>query len=321
MEHTAPELVISSSPHIHSNYTTRRAMTEVIIACLPAAIAGVFFFRVSALLVILVTIIAACAAEWVCVRLMKRGAPLRDGSAILTGLLLAMCLPPSIPLWMAALGGIFAIVVGKQVFGGLGQNIFNPAHIGRALLLASFPVQMTTWTAPAGLSVDAVTTATPLALLKTGDTAALPQLWQMIVGQTGGCIGETCAIAILIGGLFLIWRGHIDWRIPAIYLGTVLVLSFVFGLVTQQDALYPLYQLFSGGLFIGAFFMATDWVTSPITAKGRVIYALGLGLLTCLIRFFGGLSEGVCYSILLMNVLTPLIDRFVKRTVYGRVKA
>ena len=320
MENVTKPLILSCSPHFHSVYTTNRAMLEVTLACLPAAIAGIYFFGIHAFLVIIASVAAACAAEWVSLKLMKRPGTIADGSAVLTGLLLALCLPPALPVWMAALGGVFAIVIGKQVFGGLGQNIFNPAHIGRALLLASFPVQMTTWTAPAGLAVDAVTMATPLASLKTGAMAELPGLGQMAVGQIGGCIGETCSIAILLGGLFLIWRGHIDWRIPVSYIGTVLVLSLVFGLAKGFSPEFALYQLLSGGLLIGAFFMATDWVTSPITKKGRLVFGLGLGILTCLIRFFGGLAEGVCYSILLMNILTPLIDRYTKGRIYGRAK-
>lgn len=320
MENVTKPLILSCSPHFHSVYTTNRAMLEVTLACLPAAIAGIYFFGLRALMVIAASVIGACAAEWISIKIMKRPATIADGSAVLTGLLLALCLPPALPVWMAALGSVFAIVIGKQVFGGLGQNIFNPAHIGRALLLASFPVQMTVWTAPAGLAVDAVTMATPLAALKTGAMAELPSLGQMVIGQIGGCIGETCGVAIILGGLFLIWRGHIDWRIPATYLGTVFALSLVFGLAKGYGAEYALYQLFSGGLLLGAFFMATDWVTSPITKNGRLIFGLGLGILTCLIRFFGGLAEGVCYSILLMNILTPLIDRYTRGRIYGRAK-
>lgn len=320
MENITKPLILSSSPHFHSMYTTNRAMLEVSLACLPAAVAGIYFFGVHALMVMAASVIAACAAEWVCIRIMKRPASIADGSAVLTGLLLAMCLPPALPVWMAALGAVFAIVIGKQVFGGLGQNVFNPAHIGRALLLASFPVQMTTWTAPAGVNADAVTMATPLAALKSCALGELPGLGRMLVGQIGGSIGETCSIALILGGLFLIWRKHIDWRIPCGYIGTVFVLSLVYGLAKGYGPVYALYQIFSGGLLIGAFFMATDWVTSPITKKGRLIFGLGLGILTCLIRFFGGLAEGVCYSILLMNILTPMIDRYTRGRIYGRTK-
>lgn len=320
MESITKPLILSCSPHLHSRYTTEKAMRDVGLALLPAVAASVFYFGLRSLLVILVTMVSALAAEYVCRRIMHRSNTLMDGSAMLTGGLLAMCLPVGIPLWAAALGGIFAIVIGKQVFGGLGQNIFNPAHIGRALLLASFPVHMTTWIPPNGSGVDAVTMATPLALMKTGAMDQLPSLWQMFIGQIPGCIGETSALALILGGLYLIFKGHVDWRIPSTYLGTVFVLAAVFGTIKGYGMVYPFMQLCSGGLMIGAFFMATDWVTSPITRKGRLIYGLCLGILTCLIRFFGGLAEGVCYSILIMNILTPLVDKYTKGRIFGRAK-
>ena len=309
-------LILSSSPHFHGDYFMERAMREVIVALLPAAAAGIWFFGLHAFLLILLSVAGAVAAEALCVRIMGRPMT-KDGSAVITGLLLALCLPPSVPLWIAFLGGVFAIVIGKQVFGGLGQNVFNPALIGRALLLASFPVYMTAW-APARGAVDAISSATPLALMKSGAFDQLPPLLHMVTGQIGGCLGETSVIALLLGALVLLIRRHIDWRIPCVYLGTVLVLSLVNMLARGYEPVYPLYQLCSGGLLLGAFFMATDWVTSPITRRGRLIYGLGLGLLTCLIRFFGGLSEGVCYSILIMNILTPLIDRYSRGRIYGR---
>ena len=291
-------------------------MREVFIACLPAAAAGIWFFGLNAFLAIILCTAGALASDLLCQRIMGRPIS-RDGSAVITGLLLAMCLPPSIPLWIAFLGGCAAIVIGKQVFGGLGQNIFNPAHIGRAILLASFPVYMTSWTPARGM-VDAITTATPLFLMKHGAMDQLPALGQAVIGQIGGCIGETSVIAILLGGAFLIYRKHIDWKIPAVYIGTVLILSALYGGIMGYGALYPVYQICCGGLMLGAFFMATDWVTSPVTKKGRLIFGAGLGIMTCLIRFFGGLSEGVCYSILIMNILTPLIDRYTRGKIYGR---
>jgi electron transport complex protein RnfD len=317
MDNITKPLILSSSPHFHSRYTTERVMREVLLACLPAAAAGIWFFGFRALLVIILSIAGAAVAEYLCRRLMSRPCTLKDGSALVTGLLLALCLPPAIPLWIAFLGGVFAIVIGKQVFGGLGQNIFNPALIGRAILVASFPVQMTAWSLPRGLATDAVTGATPLFFLKTGAMSQLPSLGQAILGQIGGCIGETSAVAICLGGLFLIWRKHVDWRIPTTYLGTVFVLTALFGTVKGYGMMYPIYQFFAGGLLLGAFFMATDWVTSPVTKKGRLVFGLGLGIMTCLIRFFGGLAEGVCYSILLMNILTPMIDRYTKGRIYG----
>jgi electron transport complex protein RnfD len=292
-------------------------MMEVWLAGLLPVAAGAWFFGVHALLVTAVSVAAAVTAEYLCRKVMSRPSTIGDSSAVVTGLLLSLCLPPAVPLWAPAIGGACAIVIGKQVFGGLGQNIFNPAHIGRAILLASFPVQMTAWTAPAGV-VDGVSMATPLALMKAGAMDRLPSLVQMLTGQISGSLGETSALAILAGGIFLIVRKHIDWRIPASYLGAVLVLTGIYGGVRGYGLLYPVYQLLSGGLLLGAFFMATDWVTSPVTRRGRVVFGLGLGLLTCLIRFFGGLAEGVCYSILLMNILTPLIDRYTKGRIYGR---
>lgn len=320
MESISKPLILSCSPHVHSRYTTDKAMRDVTLALIPAVLASVYYFGIRALLVILVSMVSALAAEYASRRVMHRSNTLFDGSAAVTGALLAMCLPAGIPLWIAAIGGASAIIIGKQVFGGLGQNIFNPAHIGRALLLASFPVHMTTWIPPNGMGVDAVTMATPLALMKSGAMDQLPSLWQMFVGQIPGSLGETSTLAILLGGAFLIYRKHIDWRIPASYLGTVLILTTAFGTIKGYGLVYPVMQLCSGGLMIGAFFMATDWVTSPITRKGRLIYGLSLGILTCLIRFFGGLAEGVCYSILIMNILAPLIDKYTKGRVFGRAK-
>ncbi|MDR1193946.1 MAG: RnfABCDGE type electron transport complex subunit D [Peptococcaceae bacterium] len=318
MESVIKPLILSSSPHFHSRYTVDRAMREVFLSCAPAALAAVWFFGPRALAVMAVSIAFALAAEYVCCRITSRPHTLRDGSACVTGILLAFCLPPAAPLWAPAIGAVFAVVIGKQVFGGLGQNIFNPAHVGRAILLASFPVQMTTWTAARGMAVDGVTSATPLALLKVGAMDQLPSLGQMFLGQIGGCIGETSAVALLVGGVILILRKHVDWRIPVSYLGTVVVLTGIYGIVKGYGAAYPLYQLFAGGLMLGAFFMATDWVTSPVTHRGRLIFGLGLGALTSLIRIFGGLAEGVCYSILLMNIMAPLIDRYTRGRIYGR---
>ena len=318
MDNITKPLILSSSPHFHSRYTTEQAMQEVALACLPAVASGFGFFGFNAALAVVLCTAGAVGADVLCRKIMGRPMMKGDASSVITGLLLAMCLPPSIPFWIAFLGGVFAIVIGKQVFGGLGQNIFNPAHIGRAILLASFPVFMTTWTPARGMGVDAITTATPLALMKHGAMDQLPSLAQVVVGRIGGCIGETSVIAILVGGGFLIYRKHIDWRIPATYVGTVFMLAAVYGGVMGYGLLFPVYQICCGGLLLGAFFMATDWVTSPVTKTGRLVFGAGLGLLTCLIRFFGGLSEGVCYSILIMNILTPLIDRYTRGRIYGR---
>lgn len=309
-------LVLSSSPHIHAPEQVPSAMRDVLIALIPALIVSVYFFGLPAVAVIVSCVAAAVLSEMAAQKIMKKEVSVHDLSAVITGLLLAFTLPPSLPVWIAAIGAIVAIVIGKQLFGGLGNNIFNPALIGRAFLLASWPVAMTTWTAP----LDAVTTATPMALLKGTAAGQLPSLSQLYFGNVGGSLGETSALAILIGGLYLWYRGHIDWRIPGCYLGTVFVITGIYGATLGYAIWYPLYHLFGGGLMLGAFFMATDWVSSPITKRGRVIFGIGLGLLTVIIRLKGGYPEGVCYSILLMNMITPLIDRYTKGRIFGGVK-
>lgn len=337
----APLIIVSSSPHLHCGGTVSTAMRDVLLALVPTILAAVWFFRQDALTVILACGISAIFFEAVCQKMMGRPLTVTDGSALLTGLLLALCLPPGLSPALAVFGSFCAIVIGKQVFGGLGSNIFNPAHIGRAILLASMPQQMTSWaqptpsfldswtslTAPAANdTVDAVSSATPLAMLRMSEdlwqkgqdaTASLPNIFSMFIGNTPGSLGETCVPAILLGGLFLIWRGHIDWRIPFYYLLTVLIITGFYGFYRNYPPLFAFYHLFGGGLMIGAFFMATDWVTSPLTKKGRIIFAIGLGILTALIRLRGGYIEGVCYSILIMNMLTPLIDRYVRNIPFG----
>lgn len=308
-------LVVSSSPHIHSVDTVNTAMRDVIIALIPALLVALYFFGLPAAMVIATCVIAAVLSELVAQKIMHKEVTINDYSAALTGLLLAFCLPPALPLWMAAIGAVVAIIFSKQMFGGLGNNIFNPALVGRAFLLASWPVAMTTWTAP----LDAVTTATPLALIKEG-AEQLPGIAHLFAGNVSGSLGETSAIALIIGGLYLLYKGHIDWRIPFTYMGTVFVLTAIAGTLQGLGLWYPLYHLFGGGLILGAFFMATDWVTSPITKKGRIIFGIGCGLLTVIIRLKGGYPEGVCYSILLMNILTPLIDRYTKGRIFGGVK-
>ncbi len=332
MKQSAPLIIVSPSPHIHSGNTVSAAMRDVLLALVPALLASLWFFGLNALLVILACCLSAVTFELLCQKIMQRPVTIRDGSALLTGLLLAFCLPPALSPVLAVFGSFCAVVIGKQVFGGLGNNIFNPAHVGRAILLASMPQQMTTWTQPVAwdaAAADAVTTATPLALLRQMEAhwqgaaaidAALPQLpslMQLFIGNTAGSLGETSVPALLIGGLFLIRRGHIDWRIPVCYMGAVGALTGAYGWLHGYAAWFPVYHLLAGGLMIGAFFMATDWVTSPLTRRGRVIYALGLGLLTTLIRLRGGYLEGVCYSILIMNMITPLIDRYITNTPFG----
>lgn len=316
-----PEVVVSSSPHIRSDVTTEKIMWQVILALAPAACAGVVFFGWHALAVIIVSMMAAMGTEAVTRRTMGRLVTLNDGSAALTGLLLALVIPPGVPLWIPAVGSAFAIAIGKQVFGGLGYNPFNPALLGRAFLLASWPALMTRWQWPAnslawaGSHVDAVAGATILPLVKHGRLASLGleiPLSQLFIGNVAGSLGETSALALLLGAAFLLVRGIIDWRIPTAYLGSVAVLALVFG----EN---PLFHLLAGGLLLGAFFMATDYVTTPITPRGRVIFGLGCGLLTMLIRKFGGYPEGVCYSILIMNATVPLLDRYTRPRRFGEV--
>ncbi len=320
-------VIISSSPHLHSGATVSAAMRDVILALLPAAAAAVYYFGTAALGVMAGCCLAAVLAEALCRKIMRRPQTVADGSAFLTGLLLAFCLPPALSPFLAAFGAVCAIVIGKQVFGGLGANIFNPAHIGRAILLASFPAQMTTWTEPFGSGEDAVTSATPLVLLRDAEKlcregalqpfAGVPDLSSLFWGNTAGSLGETCVPALLAGGVFLIARKHIDWRIPVYYIGTVALICFCYGLAFGYTPLFAVYHVMSGGLIIGAFFMATDWVTSPVSKKGRIVFAIGLGIITALIRLRGGYIEGVCYSILIMNMVTPLIDRYIKTTPLG----
>jgi Na+-translocating ferredoxin:NAD+ oxidoreductase subunit D len=267
-------------------------------------------------LLTIVAVVFAVASEIAMQKIMKRPVTAGDFSAVVTGLLIAFNVPPTLPLWMVAIGSIFAIVIVKQCFGGVGHNFVNPALAARAVLLASWPVDMTSWVQP---GVDVVTTATPLAIIKGTEAVnqALPSLMDLFIGNVGGCIGETSALALLIGGLYLLYRRVINFRIPVVYISTVGVLAFVFG---GFNLSYVPFHILAGGLLLGAIFMATDYSSSPMTAKGQVIFAIGCGLLTAVIRFYGGYPEGVSYSILLMNIATPLIDRFTLPRKFGGVK-
>ncbi len=306
------EFLISPGPHLWKGLSVSQIMYLVVLALLFPAGAGVYFFGYHALSVIGVSVGTAILTEYLCKKL-RGQAFVMDGSAIVTGLLLALILPQTISLWMVAIGSIFAIAIVKEAFGGLGHNIFNPALAARAFMSVSFSIQMTTWVLPMGFGADAITTATPLSesFVWQGDKLSLYQA--MFLGNTAGSIGETSALFILIGGGFLLARGIINWRIPAIYIGTVALMALGLG----QD---PLFYILSGGLMLGAFFMATDYVTSPLTNRGKIVFSVALGVLTMLIRHFGGMPEGVCYSILFMNAITPLIDRFIKVRPYGLVK-
>ncbi|MFY9174510.1 MAG: RnfABCDGE type electron transport complex subunit D [Peptococcia bacterium] len=314
MEKTDSLLYVDSSPHIHSNNSISTAMRDVIIALIPAVLASLYYFRLQALSVIIVSVVTAIVAEYICQKLMKKEVTISDYSAAVTGLLLALTLPPGLPLGMVILGSAVAIVIGKQFFGGLGGNIFNPALIGRAVLVASFPAALTTWIVP----FDTITGATPLGILKgTGNLSLLPSVWDSFIGNLGGSLGETSALALLIGAIYLLARKHIDWKIPVIYIATVFVFGVGLGFRNGGGLDFALTYILSGGLVLGAFFMATDWVTTPVTKIGRIIFALGCGLLTVLIRIKGGYPEGVCYSILIMNGFVPLIDRYTKGKVFG----
>ena len=311
-----PLFFLSSSPHMKAPGDVRMIMWIVIAALLPAVGFSVYNFGFHSLVTIVVSVIAAMITEEIINVVRGRKMTINNGSAVLTGLLLAMTLPPSLPLSMVVIGSVFAIFIGKQIFGGLGNNIFNPALIGRAFLQAAFPIPMTTWTSPR--TIDAITSATPLGSFKFEKT--LTPYYDLFMGTVGGCIGETSALAILIGGLFIIVIRIADWRIPVSYLGTVVIFSGILWLVNPIKYPDPVFHLFAGGLMLGAFFMATDMVTSPITPKGKWIFGIGAGIVLILIRQFGGLPEGVMYSILFMNCVTPLINRFTRPRYFGEIK-
>ena len=302
------ELHISTSPHIHRNKTTTGIMLDVIIALLPATIAGFIIFGLKALSVVLMCIGVCVLSEFVFNKIVKKEDTTGDLRAVVTGLLLGLNLPADTPLWQAAAGSIFAIVLVKCVFGGLGCNLVNPAITARVFMLISF-----TELAKPSFPVDSVASATPLAV-KVGEE---PTLIDLFLGNVGGAIGETCKIALLLGGIYLIARGVISWVMPASFIGTVFVLSF---LIKDFSLTAALYQVLSGGLIIGAFFMATDYVTSPATDKGKLIFGIGAGVLTVLIRFWGVYPEGVSFAILLMNILNPYINRWSRRKLFGGVK-
>ncbi|NLT98335.1 MAG: RnfABCDGE type electron transport complex subunit D [Christensenellaceae bacterium] len=305
---------LSSSPHVRSAETTGRIMLDVIIALLPATVLGVVFFGWNALWVVLVSTAAAVATEALLQKLMKKKITITDGSAAVTGLLLALNLPPSVPLYIPIVGSVFAIAIVKQCFGGIGSNFLNPALAARAFLMLSWTPAMTSWTMPA----DAVSTVTPLAAIKEAGAGAPSPYLDMFLGTVGGCIGETSALALLIGGIYLVARRVIDPSIPLIYIATVGLFTWVAG----PDGLFTgdgLYHMLAGGLMLGAIYMATDYTTSPMTVKGRIIFALGCGVVTSVIRLWGGYPEGVSYSILLMNLFVPLIDRAIKPRMFGSV--
>ena len=322
----APNLIVTASPHVRSQDSTPVIMWNVVGALVPVVGAAAWFFGVSALLVILAAALGALLTE----RALGRGGTIGDGSAVITGLLLGLTLPAGLPLWMAFLGAAFGIGFGKLVWGGLGQNVFNPALVGRAFLQAAFPVAITTWPLTGGgfwtlkgdlfavpfthPNPDAITAATPLGLLKFEEKGT--DLLNLVIGNTGGSLGETAALVILAGGVFLAYKRYLNWRIPAGIFLTVAALSTVIHLVDPRrpDALF---MLFSGGLMLGAVYMATDMVTSPVTNRGRWVFGIGIGVLVVVIRTWGGLPEGVMYAILFMNALVPFINRATQPRVFG----
>lgn len=308
------KLIVSSSPHLSSTVKTRNIMLDVIIAMVPALIASVYYFGPRALALVVVTVAACVISEYISRKVMKREQTVGDLSAVVTGMLLAFNFPATLPFWIAAIGGVVAIVRLSDVC-GLGHNFANPAITARIILMTSFALRMTTWIAPFAWrgAVDATSTATPLAMITAGNTAELPTYMQMFLGERAGCLGETCILALLIGGIYLVAKKVISPTIPVCYIATV----FVFSAVLGQD---PVMQILSGGLFLGAIFMATDYVTSPITNKGKVIYAIGCGIITVMIRQFGSLPEGVSFSILLMNILTPHIENLTTPKTFGAGK-
>ncbi len=323
-------LIVSVSPHIKSEETTSRIMWSVNASLLPAAVMGAYFFGPRAVITVVISIITAVIFEYVFQKTLKRKITVTDGSAFLTGLLLGINLPPSVPFYIPVIGSLVAVIITKQLFGGLGFNVFNPALIGRAFLLISFPKLMTIWKEPtaAFVHLDAKTTATPLGILKEEGAAKLIEAFgdkinlyiQLFVGHRAGSIGETSAIALLIGAAFLFYKGYISWHIPVSFLGTAAVMAWVFGAKGALFAGDPIVHLLSGGMLLGAFFMATDYVTSPSIKKGQILFGIGCGFLTMLIRLKGGYPEGVMFAILLMNCFSPLIDRGFKAKVFGAKK-
>ena len=325
-------LTVSGSPHIHTDNNTRKIMYGVIFAMVPAMLISVYFFGLNALLVLAISVLSCLLVEYVIQRyLLKTEATINDGSAIITGVLLAFNVPANLPWWIIVIGAIVSIGIGKMSFGGLGKNIFNPALVGRVFLLISFPVQMTSWPIPKPLFAksvtDAITGPTPLAIMKEGLDAGgtvdeiMPQIPDyvdnMMTGFQGGCIGEVSAIALILGALYMLFKKIITWHIPAAYIGSVVIFSGIMWLIDPAHYVDPLFHLLTGGMMLGVFYMATDMVSSPMSAKGQIVFGVGCGVLTILIRVFGAYPEGVSFAILIMNAFVPIIDRAFKPKRFG----
>ena len=316
---TYSNLIVSSSPHIVSNTDTTRIMAMVLLALAPAFLVSIYVFGFRVVPLTLICIVASVFFEWAWNKLMKRRQTVGDLSAAVTGTLIAFNVPSGLPFWMAVVGCFVAIVIVKQLFGGIGKNVANPAIVGRIVLLLSFATEMTTWPAPR-MAVDATSTATPLGILKEG-AGELPSNMERFLGFIGGSVGEVSAIALLIGGLFLIWKKVINPIIPACFIGTVFVFAFIYYTATGGDALdMAVFHVLAGGVMLGAFFMATDYVTSPLLPAGKVVFGIGCGLMTMIIRIWGQYPEGVSFAILFMNCLTPLINNFFQKRMYGGAK-
>lgn len=320
-------LTVSPSPHVFTNDATRKIMYRVVYALIPALVWSVFVFGLDALRVTAIAIISCLALEYVMQKyLMKVKPSIYDGSAIVTGILLAFNVPASIPWWIIVIGAVASIGIGKLSFGGLGNNIFNPAMVGRVFLLISFPVQMTNWPANQQSDVDSVTTATPLGIIKEGLTSGtpvsqitqnLPDASDMLLGNIGGSLGEISALMILLGGAYMLLRKVITWHIPVSIIVTVALIAGIFRLADPQTYVSSVYHLLTGGLMLGAVFMATDMVSSPMTRQGQLIYGVGIGVITISIRLFGAYPEGISFGILIMNAFTPLINNYMKPKRFG----
>lgn len=321
-----PKLILTSSPHVLGEDTIERIMWSVVLSLMPATLTGIYFFGWDALQVVVITVASTLGAEALYQRISGQKMTVKDGSAAVTGLLLALTMPPGSPWWLSVTGGFFGIIVCKHLYGGLGYNPFNPALMARVFLLIAFPLHMTRWPLPHPLfsGIDARTGATPLGELQiarlTGKgigKAAEINLWNAFTGNIGGSIGEISAVALLIGAAYLLYRQYITWHIPVSMIGTVMVFSGIFWLINAEKYADPVFHLLTGGLIIGAFFMATDMVTCPVTLKGQLLFGFGCGLITIIIRMWGGYPEGVSFAIVLMNIATPLIDRYIRPVRYG----
>jgi len=335
---TVPKiLLVSSSPHVTNGESIPKVMYNVILAMAPACLVSIYYFGYYGIRVLVLSAIFCMGFEYLWQKVLKKPVTIADGSAAVTGILLALNLPPSAPWWLILVGSFMAVIIAKQLYGGLGYNPFNPALVARVALLISFPVHMTNWitATPLFSSVDAVTTATPLGILQTAIktngyippevmSQISPGAQNMLTWFTGnmmsGSLGEMSALALLIGGLWLIYKRYIYWQVPAVFISTVVVFSGIFWLIDPSRYANPIFHLLTGGLFLGAFFMATDMVTTPVTRKGLLVFGVGCGLITCLIRMWGSYPEGVSFAILFMNAMTPLLDRWFKPRIFGQRK-